>query len=1718
MNLYDRKIHKLTLNNAKNPTSVTTTASFSLPAPPLRSSLGGGYAVTYAGDNTQFYDGTKGRLRPFALKYYRGKLYVGAVTTGEGVGAVSTTDNNSGNPEYTDLWAYVFEFDPVTNTWTPAPVLQFPLNFNRGVDGDGYDETFELWKNTGMTTGFTWSGAANIRMFYAQAMLTDIEFDPNDGSMILGLRDRIGDQIGHFQNKMDNTAGEVGTALGEILRAYRTSSCSFQLETNGKEGASSPNAATTGAGNGQGPGGGEFYYQDNVYDASDGNPNATFHNNTTEGSLALLPGTGNVMVTSMDPADVWQQGVDWFSNTNGTNTRNHSMEVANAGNNSTGYSGKGSGMGDIELICYYAIEIGNRIWNDANGNGIQDAGEAGISAVALELFLDANNDGVPDGAAIGSVTTDANGNFFFTNAPGTDATGIDYAVSIETNQNYIIRVAASDWTGGAGTGDLLNYRLTGTDITGNGAVDFSDNDAVMTGGGSTVPQIRFTTGALGQGNHNLDFGFKQLGGIGDKVWLDNGTGGGTANDGLQNGGEVGVAGITVELFLNGTRTASTVTDAYGNYFFDNLATGGGNIYTVRVTPPANYSFSVQTNASADLGNDAIGSDINPLTGVSYNVTLTAGEVERDIDAALIFNTVTALPSIGDKVWFDNGQGGGTANDGIQNGTEPGVAGITVTLYRDINTDGDVADPTEIIATTVTDANGNYLFTNLLAAANYQVGFSLPPTFIFSAKDAGGNDNTDSDVNTGGANFGKTDFFTLAASDILTIDAGINNSAAATTASIGDRVWNDIDQDGIQDADEPGIQGVTVGLYQSNVLIATVFTDAFGNFQFTNLAPGSGYEVRVTSPAGYTITTQDVSGNTQNDFDSDINGTGSTGQFNLVAGQRKDVDAGLYNSTAGLNSIGNFVWNDLDGDGVQDAGEPGVAGVSVIIRTSTGAQVDNPSRTGTQDYVVTTDKNGSYRFADLANGNYVLIFSNLPNGYSFTTATGAGDNANNSNSDVTAASGTTAVYNLTGGEYDGTVDAGLVKGISAGGPSLGSKVWYDLNANGIQDAGELGVSGVTVTLNSPGIDGIVGNGDDVTGIATLSTNALGEYLFTSGNVAGGLIAGLPYYITYSTLPSGYVFSTADQGTNDNADSDAGATGVTGIYILGPTEENLTVDAGINNPSATLGSISNLVYNDADGDGVQDAGEPGVPGITVRIYNDGVDGIAGNVDDVLIAVTTTDVNGNYLFDGLAADNYTLYFSNYPAGFVSTGKDQGGNDALDSDPNGTGKTDAVVLAAGQDKTDVDFGIRSTTTAVLGNSVWFDNDNDGVQDAGEPGIPGVTVILYNQGTGLPVASMITDANGSYLFTNIIPGTYFVEFSNIPTGTTFTQQNTAGDNGDNTNSDANPANGRTGNIVLTAGEVDLTIDAGVRRQTTASVGNNVWYDTNGNGIKDAGESPVGGITVSLVSGGVTIATAVTGDDGTYLFTNVTPGTYTMQFGNLPAGAAYTTQNSGGAGNDNNSNPNGAGLTLSFTVAAGGSDISIDAGLIGTPLPADGLILAAALNGNQVSLNWKTISENNTDRFEIERSTNGISFIKVGADISAAGSSAFEKQYNQKDDIAAVQHNGTLYYRVKLYDQNGSYKYSNVAAVRVKSTGIKVWPNPFTELLQVSITAQNAGKVELRISDAAGRIVLTQQQKVSVGVNQLIVPGLSGLVKGTYIVEVINPDANNRVAFKLTKE
>lgn len=635
------------------------------------------------------------------------------------------------------------------------------------------------------------------------------------------------------------------------------------------------------------------------------------------------------------------------------------------------------------------------------------------------------------------------------------------------------------------------------------------------------------------------------------------------------------------------------------------------------------------------------------------------------------------------------------------------------------------------------------------------------------------------------------------------------------AQLGDTIWEDSNANGIQDAGEHGIAGVTVELLDaSGAVVKTTTTGNDGQYYF-NVAAGT-YTAQLRAPSGYVVT--DKGQGSDRGADSDFDASGRTDAIKLAQGEVNNAaDGGLYRAAA----LTSQAWLDADRDGVRDADEKAVANVKVVLLDSAGQAVAS----------AVTDANGGYTFANLKPGSYSLKFDSatLPTGLKFTTP-GLDSAARDD--------GSTASVTLASGAH-ATLAAGLVEDMA----TIGDRVWEDKNGNGTQDSGEAGIGGVTVQLK------------DATGkiVASTTTDAAGAY---------GFKAAAGTYSVAVKAPTGYLATTADVG-DDAGDSDIGASGATAQFTVRGGEKLTTIDAGLYRAA----SLGNKVWYDCDGDGIQDSGEAGIGGARVTL----LDG-AGKA----LATTTTDCNGLYQFANLKPGTYSVQFdkSALPSGYVITRRDAGSDDARDSDISADGRSHQVTLVSGENNTSVDAGV--TAAASVGNRVWEDSDFDGVQDACESGVGGVTVRLYDAAHNLQ-ASTVTAADGSYKFGNLQAGRYSVEVVK-PNGWYTTKANVGSDSLDSDFADLAGGTAGSATFTLAAGEQNTGIDAGLYRK--ASIGDKVWRDANHNGVQDRGEEGIGKVKVALynASTGALVGSTVTDAKGAYLFSNLDPGSYYLKF------------------------------------------------------------------------------------------------------------------------------------------------------------------------------------------------------------------------------------------------
>lgn len=373
------------------------------------------------------------------------------------------------------------------------------------------------------------------------------------------------------------------------------------------------------------------------------------------------------------------------------------------------------------------------------------------------------------------------------------------------------------------------------------------------------------------------------------------------------------------------------TPANGGAVLERLVIGGEpelSTYTNTVTIPAGHEFICFQVDSSFFGtqhpDDPAVSGASMFTGLQW---FTYDET------VLVASTV----SLGDTVWED------TNNNGILDGAETGICGVTVQLYADTNADGkytEAAEGTTPDATTSTSCGGSpglYTFTGL-TAGDYIV--IIP----------------------------ESEFATAAPLEGYVSSTGTNGSATGDYEPAPDPDNNVNDDDN--------------GYYIDGVGIASCAVTLTSGSEPTN----------------------------DGDTDADTN---------------YSIDFGLFQQA----KLGNFVWNDVNSNGVQDTDELGIGNATATLYNASDDSVVA---------VTTTDDGGIYNFCYLVAGTYYVIFSDLPDG-AIITQVNSGDD-DEEDSDVGASTLRTPDYTLTAGQVETSVDAGVILSLASTGFDTSGKIY------------------------------------------------------------------------------------------------------------------------------------------------------------------------------------------------------------------------------------------------------------------------------------------------------------------------------------------------------------------------------------------------------------------------------------------------------------------------------------------------------------------------------------------------------------------------------------------------------------------------------------------------------------------------------------------------------
>lgn len=699
-----------------------------------------------------------------------------------------------------------------------------------------------------------------------------------------------------------------------------------------------------------------------------------------------------------------------------------------------------------------------------------------------------------------------------------------------------------------------------------------------------------------------------------------------------------------------------------------LDTGASYSVTLAMRAPGYTAEEMYEYENAVIGNTTAVSVLRTTDTADTPVTTSDYVGSNEVRAKVYITT----GSIGDYAFYDNN------DNGIQDDGDLPARNVPVTLYRRKSTTSETGE-WEVYKTTTTDqTTGQYLFDELpcnyrtqesyeegsgyeddptnpkyyigQAYYEYRVEFGIPDGYGATIRYAGAEDadsNIDADGNTDPITLSLTvdENGQLEGENNMTIDAGF-----VRLVNLGDYVWIDSNKNGIQDESESGINGVTVNLYKLDSQDDTIDgkTPYATQETATNDSTGkSGYYCFRDLPKGYYVVEFDISdvektGYTEN-YSFTTAESGSAGADSNAKYMRDENSKIMYTDVihltqddmtidAGLtvySALGGFIFDDQDYDDTQSVYIP-LAGTKVELYT-----VDtNGTRSAAPIASTVVGEDGNYLFDRLEAGRYQIHFQ-YPEEYMAVTA-GVGDSEHDSETryfdDETMNGGFSDIIELPADTADLTHDAGAYL-LS----NIGDYVWVDANKNGIQDDGELPVQGIIVTLQQK-----KGDGEWET-ISTSVTDENGLYKFTG--VKSSDIYDVTYRVVFD-ISRLITLTQPKQGDDTAVDSNALYEYILGLgYITDPVkpgygEDDMTIDAGIiyNDEPCTVGDY---VWYDKNQDGIQDADETGVEGITVILQRCESGDVWDEEAWETVATTITDSEGKYLFSGLPAGYYRVGF---------------------------------------------------------------------------------------------------------------------------------------------------------------------------------------------------------------------------------------------------------------------------------------------------------------------------------------------------------------------------------------------------------------------------------------------------------------------------------------------
>ncbi|MBE2286008.1 MAG: putative Ig domain-containing protein, partial [Prosthecobacter sp.] len=1125
------------------------------------------------------------------------------------------------------------------------------------------------------------------------------------------------------------------------------------------------------------------------------------------------------------------------------------------------------------VIVINGLGIGSLVWDDLNQNGVRDVGEPGLGGVSLQLFSSSDTViGNANDVSAGTTTSDGTGAYAFTGlAPGyyfvrvttpltthplssgaqvnadngvdDDNNGIQAGGKGTTVTSPMITLAVGrepgDVVGGADSDNTIDFAFRAVPASLANLLEYDLNSA---SGGLPAPPSYKNTCVVNAAKIQIEDDMNGLTDISEP-----------SNNGPIRGGSRSRRmrdwDAAYDTGYNGARTSltqrpdslwirfdldPTTTGNIGNILFDVYRVGstapvqgkvmltwqdGGSYHTATtdtfsLTSTGSW-YSLNLPWTSFIGGASAVPTGSQLAGKSFlmEIYLWGGDGAGyvDIDNILLQGSATCDPptlSIGDFVWAD------TNGNGIKNPREPGLPNLTVELLRPgaDNLTNTIDD--QPVATTLTDANGYYLFSGL-PAGKYFVRLPTPDTLWPLASPGinadNGVDNDSNGLQPGGSgtavsspvidlalNVEPGSMTTGGGNQEMTVDFGF--SAALT---LGNFVFSDTNNNGLVDSGETGVAGAQMELYSStdttvnngdDVKVGSTFTTGTdGLYSFTGLSAGR-YYVKLTPPITHPRRST-TSSNADNGIDNDNNGvsqsaTGApiyspmitlsalTEPGALLAPFGTNIDNTLdFGLRPTFCSIGNLVYKDANNNGVYDSGE-GVGGVRVELLNSAGSFVTSTTTSSAGS------TRGRYQFTSVVPGSYYVripasefaIGKPLVNTISIFPASssdndiddnivGNDDGIDNAQPATNGISSALISLSDSGEPTNSTGESGVFNTLDDADDNNGNMT-IDF---GFKSSGPTASGCYHFLVTDANHDGIFSQSTDWTPSQAYDFNYTPgiAHIDSADVVYDASLSRVSLDVTLNQIGAAKVDAVwflLSTGSNP-ATADHAIVYIDGMTRSSPKVSIYRYDAALG--QASWQTAANLMVSTATGSTtatdvlLQKVTETGA---SVRFQT-------------VIDVSRVNNASNWTSMGIDAGTWEGIQTGGSTGIVLHAVD------LDSAPayDGSGGLTAFSYTPGSGtegsfETDPSgvFTIATEPCSIspwvsVGNLVWNDVNNNGLKDSGELGLSGATVQLFSPGADNLIggsganadtqvgSSVLTSSTGAYAFANLVPGQYYV-------------------------------------------------------------------------------------------------------------------------------------------------------------------------------------------------------------------------------------------------------------------------------------------------------------------------------------------------------------------------